>query len=389
MPRSALRQLRAVSRTVARASTAPTAGRSFASHVDLPPTPSTSKKPKDVEPTATELGRPGELQLAPAGPGLSPDPENKLDSISLADIYAAYAKLPARPPPLTASRPSWLPPDAFRDDPFVPRTKSRWMQGRNPVFLPNVTLTMVRPARHEAHNPYLAVFRCDMRLSKIDIFNYLRQIYGLQGITSIRTAIYRGRHQNDLKRTATALRLRVRRARSGNYKKVWVGLSQPFWYPPPRDATWLNEQFAFAEQVNVRDYYGINEDLRRDGVGKTKRTAGPGHARGYRPDILSAVMAQRAKRRAALDVENRLQSGQPIPAPPTTLEAQAGLEDASIPPEEKRRLLAKRYLEEGPADAKKKRQTSGLTKGFGGRKGLDGKLLELEGRGWWPTYKKP
>lgn len=358
MPRTALRQLRAASRAASKLPATTAAGRTFASHVDLPAGPSYSSPP--ARETDTAKGRLGELQLLPAGDGVTPPPpaDGALPP-SLEAVYAAYSQLPPRPAPLTSQHPSWLPPSAYRSDPLLPRTKHRWTQGRNPVFLPNVTLTMVRPPRHELHNPYLAFFHCDLRLTKIDIFNYLRQIYGLQGITSIRTAIYRGPYRTASSRSAMGFWVRKKRLASRTFKKVFVGLSQPFFYPPPRSASWLNEEYAFADSVNRKDWQSSIEENAGRGYGKQKGFSAPSgnKERGYRPDILGAVMAARAKRRDALAAEGYARASGDVEG-------------------------AKKALE---GKFERERKARAMRRTDGGR-GRDGKLLELEGKEWFPKF---
>jgi ribosomal protein L23 len=103
------------------------------------------------------------------------------------------------------------------------------------IFFPNVPMVLVRNSTSpgEEYDPYTATFRCSTKLAKPDIQAYLTQIYKLD-ITSLRTMIYMGKVVRDL----TGLH------RKGGYKKVVVGLKDPFWYPEERSQKWLDDEFG-------------------------------------------------------------------------------------------------------------------------------------------------
>ncbi|ORY75656.1 hypothetical protein BCR35DRAFT_306163 [Leucosporidium creatinivorum] len=119
--------------------------------------------------------------------------------------------------------------------------------GEVKIFLPSVFMRLVRNTGVHADDPYTATFRTDLRLTKPDISNYLKNIYGL-GITSLRTINY----QSAMKRNPIGGGY----SRSGgvkNYKKVLVGLTQPFWYPEERGREWCNEHFMRDTMEEARD----------------------------------------------------------------------------------------------------------------------------------------
>lgn len=120
-------------------------------------------------------------------------------------------------------------------------------QGEIKIFLPSVFMRLVRNTGEYRDDPYTATFRTDLRLTKPDISNYLKNIYGL-GITSLRTINYISK----LKRNPIGGGY----SRSGgtkNYKKVIVGLKEPFWYPEERSRDWCNEHFERDRMEEMRD----------------------------------------------------------------------------------------------------------------------------------------
>ncbi|KWU42087.1 hypothetical protein RHOSPDRAFT_7418, partial [Rhodotorula sp. JG-1b] len=93
------------------------------------------------------------------------------------------------------------------------------------VYLPSVFMRLVRNTQQYKDDPYTATFRTSLQLTKPDIANYLKNVYGLE-ITSIRTLNY----LSALKRNPIG----GGKSRSGgtkNYKKVLVTMKDPFWYP--------------------------------------------------------------------------------------------------------------------------------------------------------------
>lgn len=115
------------------------------------------------------------------------------------------------------------------------------------VYLPSVFMRLVRNTQQYKDDPYTATFRTSLQLTKPDIANYLKNVYGLE-ITSIRTLNY----LSALKRNPIG----GGKSRSGgtkNYKKVLVTMKDPFWYPAERTRAWLNEHFERDRTEEMRD----------------------------------------------------------------------------------------------------------------------------------------
>ncbi|KAK4054841.1 hypothetical protein OIV83_000765 [Microbotryomycetes sp. JL201] len=120
-------------------------------------------------------------------------------------------------------------------------------QGEIKIYLPSVFMRLVRNTDKYKDDPYTATFRTDLRLSKPDISNYLKNIYGLD-ITSLRTMNYLSK----LKRNNIGGGM-SRSSGTKNYKKVLVGLKEPFWYPEERSREWCNEHFERDRMEEMRD----------------------------------------------------------------------------------------------------------------------------------------
>ncbi|KAI5476136.1 mitochondrial large subunit ribosomal protein L23 [Pseudohyphozyma bogoriensis] len=119
--------------------------------------------------------------------------------------------------------------------------------GEVKIFLPSVFMRLVRNTGEYEHDPFTATFRTDLRLTKPDISNYLKNVYGLS-ITSIRTMNYLSK----MKRNPVGGGY----SRAGgfkNYKKVLVTLTEPFWYPEERSREWCNEHFQRDQMEEMRD----------------------------------------------------------------------------------------------------------------------------------------
>lgn len=119
--------------------------------------------------------------------------------------------------------------------------------GEIKIFLPSVYMRLVRNTGEHAKDPYTATFRTDLRLTKPDISNYLKNVYNL-GITSIRTMNY----MSPVKRNPIGGGY-SRTGGTKNYKKVVVGLTEPFWYPEERGREWCNEHFERDRMEELRD----------------------------------------------------------------------------------------------------------------------------------------
>ena len=98
--------------------------------------------------------------------------------------------------------------------------------GRKKVYLPNIVVTLKRNPRLE---PYHAVFEVPLNLSKLDLRDYLWNLYGVKSL-SIRSQVLPGRLRRihkvpDLpRRIGPMKRTRAR-------KKMIVHLAKPFRYP--------------------------------------------------------------------------------------------------------------------------------------------------------------
>ncbi|SCV68676.1 BQ2448_797 [Microbotryum intermedium] len=120
-------------------------------------------------------------------------------------------------------------------------------QGEVKIYLPSVFIRLVRNTGAHADDPYTATFRTDLRLSKPDVSNYLRNVYGLT-ITSLRTINYLSK----MKRNPIGGGY-SRAGGTKNYKKVIVTMNEPFWYPEERSRAWLNEHFERDQMEQMRD----------------------------------------------------------------------------------------------------------------------------------------
>ncbi|BGP59051.1 hypothetical protein NBRC10512v2_000342 [Rhodotorula toruloides] len=115
------------------------------------------------------------------------------------------------------------------------------------LYLPSVFVRLVRNTEEYADDPFTATFphQARLQLTKPDIVNYLRNIYGLE-VTSVRTMNYLG----PLKRSAGGGTVRDSKK---TYKKVLVTLKEPFWYPEEPTRGWLNEHFERDRMEELRD----------------------------------------------------------------------------------------------------------------------------------------
>ncbi|BGP21435.1 hypothetical protein JCM10295v2_000310 [Rhodotorula toruloides] len=113
------------------------------------------------------------------------------------------------------------------------------------LYLPSVFIRLVRNTEEYADDPFTATFRTSLQLTKPDVVDYLRNIYGLE-VTSIRTMNYLG----PLKRAAGGGTVRESQK---TYKKVLVTLKEPFWYPEEPTRGWLNEHFERDRMEELRD----------------------------------------------------------------------------------------------------------------------------------------
>ncbi|CAH7681301.1 hypothetical protein BY996DRAFT_7060072 [Phakopsora pachyrhizi] len=170
------------------------------------------------------------------------------------------------------------------------RVGSNYCKARSPVYFPNVSIRLVRPSMMDKWNPFLAIFRCDLRLTKPDIFNYLRQIYGL-GITSIRTAIYRGRHRRQLKSRIRG-GITIARDKSRTFKKVWIGLDRPFFYPDRPSRRFLDENFMYSDVFNTFRRAQLKNSGGEEAEGLDRRSVLPSglKGKGERRNVLRELL---------------------------------------------------------------------------------------------------
>ncbi|GAA5876150.1 hypothetical protein JCM16303_007038 [Sporobolomyces ruberrimus] len=120
-------------------------------------------------------------------------------------------------------------------------------QGEIKVFLPSVFIRLVRNNGEHRDDPYTATFRTSLQLTKPDVSNYLKNVYGLH-ITSIRTINYLSK----LKRNPIGGGY-SRAGGTKNYKKVVVTMTEPFWFPEERSRAWCNEHFERDRMEEMRD----------------------------------------------------------------------------------------------------------------------------------------
>ncbi|GAA5992425.1 hypothetical protein JCM11641_002903 [Rhodosporidiobolus odoratus] len=120
-------------------------------------------------------------------------------------------------------------------------------QGQVKIFLPHVFVRLVRNTGEHKDDPYTATFRTHLELTKPDITNYLKNVYGLH-VTSVRTINYLSK----LKRNPIGGGM-SRTGGTKNYKKVIVTMTEPFWYPQERSRAWLNEHFERDRMDEMRD----------------------------------------------------------------------------------------------------------------------------------------
>ncbi len=125
------------------------------------------------------------------------------------------------------------------------------------VYLPNILFRMVPnyTPPGKAYNPYEATFRVPQSVTKTDVRGYLFSMYGLR-VTYIRTDNYFAPIERQHRRPKG-------RAKSyKTYKRVVVGLEDPFYFPHmPEDMNleqrkahreWLEEKFNIDQVENER-----------------------------------------------------------------------------------------------------------------------------------------
>lgn len=168
------------------------------------------------------------------------------------------------------------------------------------IYLPNIIFRMMRnfTPPGEPYNPWEATFRVPNSLTKLDIRSYLFAVYGVK-CTYIRTDNYFEPLKNFKRKH---IRRQMRRAA---YKRVVVGLVEPFYYPEALEDMDLTERQTREEWLNSKlqiDAYNTMRDteMRRQWYNSTSWK--PGNLVGPRGAILKAVMArQKAREQAAVE----------------------------------------------------------------------------------------
>ena len=100
--------------------------------------------------------------------------------------------------------------------------------GEKRVYLPNFEIVL---HRNEKLEPYLAVFRVPLNLSKLDLRDYLWNLYGVE-ILSVRSAVYMGKLKRQRKKRVgehSVMFGPVKRTKAT--KKMIVQLAKPFRFP--------------------------------------------------------------------------------------------------------------------------------------------------------------
>lgn len=166
--------------------------------------------------------------------------------------------------------------------------------GQIKIYLPSVFFRLVRNTGLHEKDPYTATFRTDLRLTKPDISNYLKNIYGLN-ITSLRTINY----MSALKRNPIGGGY----SRAGtfkNYKKVLITMTEPFWYPEERNREWCNDHFQRDKMEELKDRKMLKVgDGQKYGVGAYR----------YRGAGKSAVEVARLAKASLIGTEGPVEGG--------------------------------------------------------------------------------
>ncbi|GAA5859761.1 hypothetical protein JCM1840_006442 [Sporobolomyces johnsonii] len=208
--------------------------RTLATHVvDAPfDSPTSYARPSSPADTTTPLANNSRVVIPSSTPAVKAPRHSKHSS----RVKGRTARKPRK-----ALSPTALKADGAAGE-YEPATK-----GEVKIYLPSVFMRLVRNSSEHKDDPFTATFRTSLQLTKPDISNYLKNIYGLN-ITSIRTVNYLSK----LKRNSIGGGW----SRSGgtkNYKKVVVTMTEPFWYPEERSRAWCNEHFERDRMEEMRD----------------------------------------------------------------------------------------------------------------------------------------
>jgi ribosomal protein L23 len=169
----------------------------------------------------------------------------------------SYQKaLAAEKTPTGAKKPSFLRPAELQEDlkELAPRTHNRIMSrkiptltglppfpmGKKKVYLPNIVITLRRNAKLE---PYHVVFDVPLNLSKLDLRDYLWNLYNVKTL-SIRSSVLHGVLRRKYKVPDQPRRIGPM-TRTKQRKKMIVQLAKPFQYPRELNDKELEEFVLF------------------------------------------------------------------------------------------------------------------------------------------------
>ncbi|KAF8325841.1 uncharacterized protein EI90DRAFT_3071876 [Cantharellus anzutake] len=110
------------------------------------------------------------------------------------------------------------------------------------IYLPNIIFRLVPnyTPPGKAYNPYEATFRVPLSLTKTDVRGYLFAMYGLK-VTFIRTDIYYAPIERQFRRPKGRMKSHK------TYKRVVVGLHEPFYFPHMPEEMTRKERRAHRE----------------------------------------------------------------------------------------------------------------------------------------------
>jgi len=103
----------------------------------------------------------------------------------------------------------------------LPNIWMRMLRVRPSVTAPRSKFVRENPIPRE-HDPCLVAFRVPLNVNKIQIRNYLEEIYKID-VVKVNTMIYLGKERRSHR---TGLR-----QKKSDYKKAYVTIKQPFKYP--------------------------------------------------------------------------------------------------------------------------------------------------------------
>ncbi|CAO1639394.1 unnamed protein product [Sympodiomycopsis kandeliae] len=130
----------------------------------------------------------------------------------------------------------------------VPRWYQTPQRAGKLVFLPNFTLKLVRnyTPPGKSYDPWKATFRAPLNLHKHAVRSFLLSVYGLR-TTWIRSMIYRSPLQRNAQR-------QLRTGKGKTYKKIEVGLLEPFVFPSITEKQKTEDLFAEEYEIMQSRY---------------------------------------------------------------------------------------------------------------------------------------